>query len=148
MSRLQPSVPDAEEFLLDGAYRRIQGTTIAVNSVAIIAAFIFYGWRAALGGLIGTATAWLNLSWLHRGSETIVDSMLASSKRDPKRLRLFFLFVGRLAFMLAVGYVTFKSSLQALYGFFAALGLAVVGLLSEAVYEVWISRKTMGRKTN
>jgi len=61
---------------------------------------------------------------------------------------MFFLFVGRLAFMLAVGYVTFKSSLQALYGFLIALGLSVVGLLSEAVYEAWVSRKMMSRKTN
>jgi hypothetical protein len=141
MSHLQSNVPDAEEIFLDGAYRRIQRTTIAVNSVAILVALILFGWRAALGGLIGTATAWLNLRWLHLGSETLVESMLASSGRDQQRLRLFFLFVGRLAFMLAVGYVTFKSSLQALYFFLVALGLAVVGLLSEAVYEAWMGRR-------
>lgn len=147
MSSQQPGLPQAKDFFLDGAYQRIQGITLAVNCVAVIAAIVLVGWRAAMGGVIGAATGWLNLSWLHRGSETIVGSMLASSGRDSKKLRLFFLFVGRLVFMLAVGYVTFKSSLQALYGFLVALSMTVVGLLTEAVYEAWVSAKTTSRKT-
>ena|SRR5437868_3038964 len=141
MSLPQASLPDADHFFLDGAYRRIQAITVAANSVAIVAALIFYGWRAALGGVIGAATAYLNLSWLHRGSETIIEGMLATPGRGPKRFRLFFHFIGRLAFVLAIGYVTFKSSLLVLYGFLLTLALPVVGLLGEAVYEAWIGRK-------
>lgn len=121
---------------------RMQRSTAILGVVAILVAGSLFGWRCAVGVVAGTVTAYLNMQWLHRGTQLMVDRMLATGKASKAALML--AFIGRLGFVLAVAYVIFISSQSAFYGFLAALFLPIAGAICEAVYEA-LPRKNTAR---
>ena len=134
MSEPRPNgISGEDEKFLSGTYHRILRNIVALSSVAILGAVLFFGWRCALGVAIGAAAAYLNLRWLHYGTALAVDRMLHSGR--PSKARLVVAFLGRFGFMLAIAYVIFVSSRLAFYGFLASLLLPVAGVVCEGVYE-------------
>ena len=129
-----------QEKFLDRAYYRILKLTILLE-VGAVAAAIWFGWKAAMGACLGGAVAYLNLRWLHRGTEQMTQRMLdAPGKRA--RFRSSMAFFGRYLFVFAIGYAIFKSSVQALYGFLGALLVPVGAMMAEAAYQSLAGGKT------
>jgi uncharacterized membrane protein len=135
-----PSEPQSDlrrrriEVLLDLAPNRVR----IINAVLELTAFIVFcalrKWPFALGILIGGPIAELNLRWLESASKGMAERMVASEGKS-RSFRLSFGFLGRYAVLILVGYVIFKSSLPALYGFLTALLLPVIAFMCEAAYE-------------
>ena len=140
MSPLLSNGSSKTGLFLSRAYQRIRRITIALDILAVVVANAAFGWRTGVGVTFGAIVSYLNLLWLHRGTQILTERMLAASSYSKSRVVLAFL--GRLVFMIAAGYVTFKSSAEALYGFLAALALPVAGLMCEGVYEAFVGRNT------
>ena len=79
--------------------------------------------------------------WLHHGAEQVTQRMLAAPGK-PARFRFSLAFFGRYLFVIVVGYAIFKSSVQALYGFLAALLVPVGAMMAEAAYQALAGGKT------
>ena len=129
-----------QEKFLDRAYYRILKLTILLE-VGAVAAAIWFGWKVAMGACLGGAVAYLNLRWLHRGTEQMTQRMLdAPGKRA--RFRSSLAFFGRYLFVIGIGYAIFKSSVQSLYGFLGALLVPVGAMMAEAAYQALAGGKT------
>ena len=136
-----PPLTAEQEKFLDRAYARILRTTIILEAIAAVVALLWFGGKAALGAVLGGAVAYANLRWLHRGTEQVTARMLAAPGK-PARFRFSLAFFGRYLFVFAIGYVIFKSSAQALYGFLAALLVPVGAMMGEAAYQALAGGKT------
>ena len=125
-------IEDDDETSVSRTYARIERNTLVIDVLAVLAG-TFWGWRYALGVMIGAIAAYLNMRWLLYGTQLMVGRMLETGKSSKAALLLAFL--GRLGAMLAVAYVIFVSSRPAFYGFLVALFLPIAGAVCEAVYE-------------
>jgi hypothetical protein len=134
-------MPAGAEDHLSGAYRRIQRVAIALSVAATIAAFLLVNWPTGLGLAIGSALAFLNFVWLHRGTETMVKRMLAPVDSVSSRLRLMFHFPGRYLLVITVAYVILKSYPRMLIGFIVGLVLPVLASMGEGIYEAIVISK-------
>jgi len=101
-------------------------------------AWLFWGWRIALGFACGCAIAYLNFHWLERVVTALADRITASGQRQSgKGIVLRFLLR---YFLMGLGaYVIFTVSPASLYGLFAGLFLPVGGIACEAAYEVYVA---------
>ncbi len=88
--------------------------------------------RWALGFGLGAALAILNYYWLHDGITALFD---AGTVRVPKRVVVKFAIRYPLAF-LAI-YVFYKTGWLPFAGILAGMFVPVVGILFEAVLQVW-----------
>jgi hypothetical protein len=126
---------------LSGAYGRIQRVAIALSVIATLAAFLLANWPSGLGLAIGSTLAFINFIWLHRGTETMVQRMLAPTESVSSRLRLMFHFPGRYLLVIAVAYVILKSYPGMLIGFLVGLVLPVLASMGEGIYEALVISK-------
>ena len=139
--RPTPELSVEQENFLNRAYYRILKLTILLESTTVAFVLVWFGWKAALGACLGGAVAYINLRWLHRGTEQVTARMLAAPGK-PARFRFSLAFFGRYLFVIVVGYAIFKSSVQALYGFLAALLVPVGAMMGEAAYQALAGGKT------
>jgi len=123
------------EARLSGAYGRIQRVAIALSVTATLAAFLLANWPSGLGLAIGSTLALINFIWLHRGTETMVQRMLAPTESISSRLRLMSHFPGRYLLVIAVAYVILKSYPRLLVGFIVGLILPILASMGEGIYE-------------
>jgi ATP synthase I chain len=135
-----PSDPDSEQFYTRAYTRMVRCMLIA----AVLAAPIFFwrpGWKFASGFLLGATLSLLNFRWLERIVYGLSELLIKSPNAQPSgRVVRRFLFR---YLLIAVGaYVIFKSSVIAVYGFFAGLSLPVVGVFCEAVYELFTTLRS------
>lgn len=129
------------EARLSGAYRRIQRVAIALSITATIAAFLLANWPSGLGVAIGSALAFLNFIWLHRGTETMVERMVEPKTDALSRFRLMFHFPARYLLVIVVAYVILKSYPRMLIGFIVGLVLPVLASMGEGIYEALVVSK-------
>ena len=97
-----------------------------------------FGWKIALGFLVGCAIAYVNFYWLKRSVAGLADKLTASRKR-PSGAGIVLRFVGRYLLMALAAYAIFKISPASLYGLFAGLFLPVAAIMCEAGYELYAS---------
>jgi hypothetical protein len=134
-------VNPALEARLSGAYRRILCVAIALSVTGTLAAALFFTWQSGLGLAIGSLLAYINFVWLHRGTERIVERILASnqtivsSESKPRKVRFAFPFPLRYALLIAVAYVILKSYPRLLIGFIVGLILPILAAMGEGIYE-------------
>jgi hypothetical protein len=140
---VQAPVDPAMEERLSGAYRRILGIAIVLSVVGSLAALLF-SWRSGLGLAVGALLAFINFVWLHRGTERLVERIVASNKttsagQSPARkARFAFPFPLRYALMIAVAYVILKSYPGLLVSFLVGLILPIIASMSEGIYEALV----------
>lgn len=123
--------PHLEE-QLSGAYRRILRLAIILSVTAAVAMAWFVNWPTGLGAAIGSMVAYVNFVWLYRGTERLVERMLAPN--SPKS-RLVFPVPWRYALIIAVAYVIFKGYPRMLVGFIVGLAVPVLASMGEGIYE-------------
>lgn len=140
-------VDPAMEERLSGAYRRILRFAIALSVAGTLAAALLFSWQSGLGLAIGSLLAYVNFVWLHRGTERLVERILASnqttvsSESKPRKVRFAFPFPLRYALLIAVAYVILKSYPRLLIGFIVGLILPILAAMGEGIYEALVISK-------
>jgi hypothetical protein len=108
---------------LSGAYGRILRVALVFSLAGTLVAALLFTWQSALGLAIGSLLAYINFVWLHRGTERLVERILASNKATTndksksRKLRFAFPFPLRYGLLIAVAYVILKSYPRLLIGF-------------------------------
>jgi hypothetical protein len=141
-----PPDPVLEE-RLSGAYRRILRVTISLSVAGTFAAALLFTWQSGLGLAIGSLLAYINFVWLHRGTERLVERIIASNRTaavgesKPRKVRFAFPFPLRYALLIAVAYVILKSYPRLLIGFIVGLILPILAAMGEGIYEALVISK-------
>jgi len=141
--------PDpAMEARLSGAYARILRVAIALSVAGTLAAALLFTWQSGLGLAIGSLLAYINFVWLHRGTERLVERIIASNRTTaatgeskPRKVRFAFSFPLRYALLIAVAYVILKSYPRLLIGFIVGLILPILAAMGEGIYEALVISK-------
>jgi hypothetical protein len=138
-----PPDPAMEE-RLSGAYRRILWVAIVLSVAGTLAAALLFTWQSGLGLAIGSLLAFVNFVWLHRGTERLVERIIASNRTStvgetkPRKVRFAFPFPLRYALLIAVAYVILKSYPRLLIGFIVGLILPILAAMGEGIYEALV----------
>jgi len=142
-----PPDPAMEE-RLSGAYRRILRVAISLSVAGTLAAALLFSWQSGLGLAIGSLLAYINFVWLHRGTERLVERIIASNQTSattgeskPRKVRFAFPFPLRYALLIAVAYVILKSYPRLLIGFIVGLILPILAAMGEGIYEALVISK-------
>lgn len=144
----QPGVPAGDDPALDfysGAYSRMNWCMLFVGVAALPALFWAFNWRFGIGYLLGAAVAFLNLYWLRRLVVRMGDVVLRKPESTSSGGKMTAIFLLRYALVGLGAYVIFRSSVSALYGFFAGLILPVAGVFCEAALEIGHALRRPGR---
>lgn len=132
---------EAQRFYRD-AERRVS-LWMPLLAVPIGVVVLAFSRPAALGFLAGAVLAFLNLRWLHRTSQksvsALADPSLAGTTARLTGVSLAFGTVLRLALVTGVGYVIFRHSVESLYGYAGGLGISMLAMFAEALYEAWVA---------
>lgn len=135
------------ESRLSGAYRRILRLALALSVAGTLVAALLFTWQSSLGLAIGSLLAYINFIWLHRGTERLVERILASNKTTTadaskaRKVRVAFPFPLRYALLIGVAYVILKSYPRLLIGFIVGLILPILAAMGEGVYEAVVISK-------
>lgn len=136
---LQPILPDkteASEALYARVLPRIRGFMISIAIPVAVFVLLRFGWKIALGFIIGCAIAYVNFYWLKRAVSALADHVTATGKR-PSSAATVLRFLGRYLLMALAAYAIFTISPASLYGLFAGLFLPVAAIMCEAGYELY-----------
>jgi hypothetical protein len=121
--------------------RRIAWLTLAFGFAACIAA-VFAGSRLwAAGLLIGAVLAWLNLRWLRRGLDALVEASTAQAGVEKPRVPLgaYFGAVFRYGLIALSVYVIFKLLKVPLASMVVGMCALAAAAIAASVYELWHS---------
>jgi small-conductance mechanosensitive channel len=125
-----------DDHFFSAAYERIIRILAVFLPCSTILLWIFFNHRFAVGFLIGGAIAIANFLSLRKLVIAFADRVIASSgERRSSGLVLRFLL--RYGIVAVAGYAIFKSSAMSAYGLLAGLGIPAVGIMVEAMYELY-----------
>ena len=130
---LLPANPDPDAFYA-GALDRIRWLMVALGLFLTIAGWLGFGWRAALGFLLGAVISYLNFYWLKSGVSGLADKVTNTGKRQSGK-GIIAKFLLRYALLGLAAYAILTSFPASLRGLFAGLFLPVGAIACEAVYE-------------
>lgn len=130
-----PIQPASDDFYAR-SLERIQTFMLVLGMAALITAFIFLGWRIALGFALGATIAYLNFHWLKKVVMGLADLTIGSGTPASSR-GVVCRFLLRYFLMAIVAFVILTVSRESLYGLFAGLFLPVAAILCEAAYEAY-----------
>jgi hypothetical protein len=109
---------------------------MGIGIAALATAWLYFGWRIALGFALGGAIAYLNFYWL----ETVVAALaerVVQSGAPQSAGGVVARFLLRYFLMTLVAFVILTVSRESLYGLLAGLFLPVTAILCEAAYETY-----------
>jgi len=126
---------DSDAFY-QSALARIRTFMLALGPVLSAVAWVAFGWRTALGFLLGCVIAYLNFQWLKSGVSGLADRVTNTGKAlSGKGIVVRFLL--RYALLGLAAYAILTSFPASLKGLFAGLFLPVGAIVCEAGYEVY-----------
>ncbi len=128
-----PASPDPDAFYAS-ALDRIRWLMVALGLFLTVAAWLQFGWRAALGFFLGAAISYLNFQWLKSGVSGLADKVTNTGKRQSGK-GIIAKFLLRYALLGLAAYAILTSFPASLRGLFAGLFLPVGAIACEAVYE-------------
>ena len=143
----QTPLDPAMEARLSGAYHRILQAAVVLGITGTLVAALLFSWQSGLGLAIGSLLGYINFVWLHRGTERMVERIIASNstsegeKSKPRKVRFAFPFPLRYALLIAVAYVILKSYPRLLIGFIWGLVLPILAAMGEGIYEAVVISK-------
>lgn len=129
---------DVETFL-SGAFGRIRLITIALAVITIPGASLLFGWRSGLGTGIGAIVGYINLVWLHHGSNMIMERLIAPADKAPSKFRLVLSFTARYVFVISIACVILKGFPSMLLSFIVAIFLPILAAMCEGIYEACVN---------
>jgi hypothetical protein len=129
------SSPASDNFYAN-ALVRIQRMIIVIGVAAIATGWAKFGWRIALGLVLGGGIAYLNFYWLEKIVAALGERVVQSGEPQPTGgvVARFFL---RYFLMTIVAFVILTVSRESLYGLLAGLFLPVAAILCEAAFEAY-----------
>ena len=114
----------------------MQRMMVVIGVAAVVTAFFFFGWRIAIGVVLGSAIAYLNFHWLKRVVAGLAELTISSGTPASSR-GIVHRFLLRYFLMALIAFVILAVSRQSLYGLFAGLFLPVAAMFCEAGYELY-----------
>ena len=124
-----------EHTISEGASGRIRAFFVACAAGGAVLSFALWSWVVTLGFFIGAALAFVALLQLELAVARLGERSVGNATESAMRTVIRFL--SRYVVILLAGYVIFRSSLFAFYGFVGALFMPVVAMVCEASYEMW-----------
>jgi hypothetical protein len=118
------------------ALPRIRRFMLVLAPVLSAGALWKFGYRAALGFLLGCVIAYLNFEWLKSGVSGLADRVTNTGKGHSGK-GIVARFLLRYALLGLAAYAILTSFPASLRGLFAGLFLPVGAITCEAVYEVY-----------
>jgi hypothetical protein len=128
---------DDEKFYAS-ALSRIRTFMLVLAPLFCGLAWLKFGWRAALGFVLGCIIAYLNFQWLKSGVSVLADKVTNTSNRQSGKA-IVARFLLRYALLGLAAYAILTSFPASLRGLFSGLFLPVGAIICEAVYEVCIA---------
>ncbi|HYL85174.1 MAG TPA: ATP synthase subunit I [Candidatus Angelobacter sp.] len=128
----------ADEAFGSATLRRVEWLTLALGGLGTVWAATRWGWRGALGVVIGTALSWLNFRWLKGGVQAFgrAATEQAGSPNARVPVSAYVKFIGRFGLLLVVVYVILTHSWVPPVPLFAGLFASAAGVVVGAVWEV------------
>jgi hypothetical protein len=127
---------------LDGAYQRIVKIAAVLGLAGAVASGFVVDWHGTMALAVGSLIGILNVVWLHRGADLLVKRMLASDGNGPSKLGVMLFFPLRYFLVIAAVYAILKGYPGVLVSFIVGLGLPVMALIGESIYEAFVLSKT------
>ena len=134
------SSPQMDSFL-GRAYPRIVRLALVFTAMAGAVSLLLANWRGSLALIFGAVVGILNLVWLHRGADLMVERMLGAGKSGPSKLRMLLFFPLRYILVIAAVYAILKGYPGVLVSFIVGLGLPVMAMIGESIYEAVVLTK-------
>jgi ATP synthase I chain len=135
-----PGSPQMDRFL-GRAYPRIVRFALVLTAIAGAVSLLLANWRGSLVLIVGAVVGILNLVWLHRGADLMVERMLGAGKSGPSKLRMLLFFPLRYILVIAAVYAILKGYPGVLVSFIVGLGLPVMAMIGESIYEAVVLTK-------
>jgi ATP synthase I subunit len=126
---------------LGRAYPRIVRLALVLTAIAGSVSLLLANWRGSLALVFGAAVGILNLVWLHRGANLMVERMLGAGKSGPSKLRMLLFFPLRYILVIAAVYAILKGYPGVLVSFIVGLSMPVMAMIGESIYEAVILTK-------
>jgi len=114
--------------------RRIPKFLLVISALALSPVAWVFGVPAAGGFAAGALVSWFNFRALARGVEALGDRIVEQHSRERGHV-VVMRFLLRYLLVAAIGYVIFKSSIEAFRGFLFGVCATVAAMLMEAAYE-------------
>ena len=136
---------DAEAFGT-ATLRRVEWLTLALGGLGAIWAAWRWGWRGALGLIVGTALSWLNFRWLKGGVQAFGKAATEQAGSSAARVPVsaYVKFIGRFGLLLVVVYVILTRSWVPPIPLFAGLFASAAGVVVALVWELALSGARQG----
>ena len=109
---------------------------LILGPVLSAATWTIFGWRAALGFLLGAVISYLNFEWLKIGVSGLADKVTNTGKPQSGK-GIVARFLLRYALLGTAAYAILTSFPASLTGLFAGLFLPVGAIACEAAYELY-----------
>jgi len=135
-----PNSTQMDRFL-GSAYPRIMKLALALTAIAGVASLLLADWRGSLALVFGAAVGIVNLAWLHRGADMMVERMLGAGKTGPSKLRMALFFPLRYLLVIAAVYAILKGYPGVLVSFIVGLSMPVMAMIGESIYEAVVLSK-------
>lgn len=126
----------ASDAFYAAALPRIRNFMLVLAPILSAGALWRFGYRAALGFLLGCVIAYLNFHWLKGGVSGLADRVTNTGKVQSGK-GIIGRFLVRYALLGLAAYAILTSFPASLRGLFAGLFLPVGAIACEAVYEVY-----------
>ena len=120
------------------ALTRIRNFMLVLGPILTVAALLRFGFRPALGFLLGCVISYLNFHWLKSGVSGLADKVTNTGKSQSGK-GIIARFLLRYALLGGAAYAILTSFPASLRGLFAGLFLPVGAIVCEAVYELYAS---------
>ena len=133
-----------DDHFYGSALGRIRNFMLVLGPAFCAVGWAVFGWRAALGCLLGCVIAYLNFQWLKSGVSGLADRVTntgkaLSGKGIVARFLLRYVLLGVAAYAILT---SFPASLR---GLFAGLFLPVGAIVCEAGFEVYAALRHGGK---
>ncbi len=133
----------ASEGFYGGALIRIRNFMLVLAVGLSILCWAKFGFRPAIGFVLGCTISYLNFHWLKNGVSGLADKVTNTGKPQSGK-GIIARFLLRYALLGAAAYAILTSFPASLRGLFAGLFLPVGAIICEAFYELyaWVRRGT------
>src|SRR5579885_2179484 len=135
LTAVTPPDPAAEAFYAH-ALTRVRNFMLALGPVLTLAALLKFGFRPALGFLLGCVISYLNFHSLKSGVSGLADKVTNTGKSQSGK-GIIARFLLRYALLGGAAYAILTSFPASLRGLFAGLFLPVGAIVCEAAYELY-----------
>ncbi len=135
---LNPVTLDASESFYGAALARITRLIWILGAVGTPFVWPIWGFRFALGWVVGAAVSFSNFRSLAASVNALGDRIVTGYSRESGGL-IVAKFLLRYALLAIAAYAIFKISEKSLYGLLTALFLPVAATSFEAAYETFVA---------